>query len=85
MSIIKKNYVKFGNYSFSFKRTFSNPIFSSLQSKTLENVSQKLIKFNKTTIQMFLKKKKKNSHQNQTFCPKYVKHIKYDVVKPNIY
>ena len=51
LSIIKKIYVEFGNYSFSFKQIFSNPIFATLQSKTMENVSQKLIKLNKTTIQ----------------------------------
>ena len=44
--IIKKYYIKFGNYSFSFKQTFSNPIFSTLYSKTPENASKKLIKFN---------------------------------------
>ena len=44
--IIKKYYIKFGNYSFSFKQTFSNPIFSTLYSKTPENASKKLIKLN---------------------------------------
>ena len=29
LCIIKK-YIKFGNYSFSFKQIFSNPIFSTL-------------------------------------------------------
>ena len=45
LCIIKK-YIKFGNYSFSFKQTFSNLIFSTLQFKTPKNVSKKLIKLN---------------------------------------
>ena len=45
LCIIKK-YIKFENFSFSFKQTFSNPIFFTLQSKTLENISNKLIKLN---------------------------------------
>ena len=32
LCIIKK-YIKFRNYSFSFKQTFSNPIFSTLHTK----------------------------------------------------
>ena len=45
-------------YSFNFKQTFPNSVFSTLQSKTLENLSQKLIKLNKSTIQN--KKERKN-------------------------
>ena len=45
MKVIKKN-IKFGNYCFSFKQTFSNPIFTVLQSKTLKNLTKKLIKLN---------------------------------------
>jgi len=49
---IIKNYIEFENYYFfSSKQTFSNPIFSTLQSKTLKNISQELIKLNKTKIQ----------------------------------
>ena len=43
---IVKKYIKFRNYSFSFKQTFSNPIFSTLQSNTPKNISKKLIKLN---------------------------------------
>ena len=32
LCIIKK-YIKFRNYSFSFKQTFSNPIFATLHTK----------------------------------------------------
>ena len=49
LCIIKK-YIEFGNYSFSFKQTFLNPIFYTLQSKTLKNVLKKLIKLNKIRI-----------------------------------
>ena len=50
---IIKNYIEFGNYYFlsSNQTSFSNPIFSTLQSKTLKKISQKLIKLNKTKIQ----------------------------------
>ena len=48
-------YIELGKYSFNFKQTFSNPIFSILQSKTLENLSKKLIKLNKITIQNKIK------------------------------
>ena len=40
---ITKNYIKFGNYSFNFKQTFSNPNFFTVQSKTLRNVCKKII------------------------------------------
>ena len=43
----KKKNIKFGNYFFSFKQSFSNPIFSALKSRTLKYVTKKkLIKFN---------------------------------------
>ena len=42
--------MKFGNYSFSFKQTFSNLIFSTLQFKTPKNVSKKLIKLNNDSL-----------------------------------
>ena len=49
---IIKNYIGFGNYYFlSSNQTFSNPTFSTLQSKTLKKISQKLINLNKTKIQ----------------------------------
>ena len=57
MCIIKK-YINFGNYIFSFKQTFSNPNFSTIQSKTSRDVSKNLIKLNKTIIK--IKKKGKN-------------------------
>ena len=38
LCIIKK-YIKFGNYFFHFKQTFSNSFFSTLQSKTPKNIS----------------------------------------------
>ena len=47
---IIKNYIKFENFSFSFKQTFSNQKFSTIKSKTPRNLSKKLIKLNKTTI-----------------------------------
>ena len=49
LCIIKK-YIKFENFSFSFKQTFSNQKFSTIKSKTPRNLSKKLIKLNKTTI-----------------------------------
>ena len=57
LCIIKK-YINFGNYFFSFKQTFSNPNFSTIQSKTSRDVSKNLIKLNKTIIK--IKKKGKN-------------------------
>ena len=47
------NYIEFEFFFFFLvlNQTFSNPIFSTLQSKTLKNISQKLIKLNKTKIQ----------------------------------
>ena len=44
MYIIKK-------YSFNFKQTFPNSIYSTPQSKHWKILSQRLIKLNKTTIQ----------------------------------
>ena len=38
-------------YSFNFKQTFPNSIYSTLQSKHWKILSQKLIKLNKATIQ----------------------------------
>ena len=43
--IIKK-YIKFGNYFFSFKQTLSNPLFSTIQSKTPRNLTKKINKTN---------------------------------------
>ena len=48
---IIKNYIKSKKISLSFKQTFSNKKFSTVQSKTLRKLSKKLIKLNKTTIQ----------------------------------
>ena len=47
---IIKNYIKSENFSFSFKQTFSNQKFFTIQSKTPRNISKKLIKLNNTTI-----------------------------------
>ena len=44
-------------------------------------ISKKFIKFNKTTIQIKKKGKKKNPHQSQTLSPEYVKNFKCDVIK----
>ena len=43
-----KKQIKFENYYFSFflKKKYSNPMFSTLQFKTLKKVTQKLIKLN---------------------------------------
>ena len=43
---------------FSLKKN-SNPIFSTVQSKTPRNISKKFIKFNKTTIKIKKIKKKR--------------------------
>ena len=69
LCIIKK-YIKFGNYFFSFKKN-SNSIFSTVQSKTPRNISNKIIKLTKTTIQ--IKKKGKNKT-----------HIKFKLILPNM-
>ena len=58
ISCIIKKYVEFRNYSFNFKQIFSNPIFSTLQSKTPKTVSQKLIKLSQTTIKNKRKREK---------------------------
>ena len=42
--------LEIGNYSFSFKQTFSNPIFFLPTIQNTKNISKKLIKLN-TTIQ----------------------------------
>ena len=38
--------MKFGNYSFSFKKTFSNLIFSAYNLKHQKNVTKKINKLN---------------------------------------
>ena len=70
LCIIKK-YINFRNYFFSYKQTFSNPNFSTVQSKTPRNVSKKLTKFNKTIIE--IQKKGKNRT-----------HIKVKLILPNM-
>ena len=45
------NYIEFEFFFLVLNQTFLNPIFSTLQSKTLKKISQKLIKLNKTKIQ----------------------------------
>ena len=58
---IIKNYIKFGNYSFNFKQTFSNPIFPTIQSKTPRDISRKINKTQQKKKKQFkVKKKGKN-------------------------
>ena len=66
---IIKNYINFGNYSFSFKQIFSNLVFCTIQSKTPRKISKKLIKLKNTQnlkkgknkiLKLFFLKKKKN-------------------------